>query len=128
MFMMQSSHKSSAHSFNILTYCFTYRNRDWTEESFFCTRRGREKKRRKISTLCISFSLSLSWCLSVLLVFFSFLIDNKNEEGEKEKAFCNIFYLLFLLCHHCLHIFINLYIASLSLRRTSKGLLCSSIW
>jgi hypothetical protein len=45
-----------------------------------CSYVPEEKKRKK--TL-LSLSLSLASC-----------IDNKNEEGENEKAFYNIFYLL----------------------------------
>jgi hypothetical protein len=42
-----------------------------------------QKRRREKKLSFLSLSLSLASC-----------IDNKNEEGENEKAFYNIFYLL----------------------------------
>ena len=65
----KSSSSSVIHSFSILTYHLTYRNRDWAKASFFYSRR---EEKRNIS---LSFSLHSSL----------FLIDNKNEEEEKKQ-------------------------------------------
>jgi hypothetical protein len=73
------SHKSSPHSLNILTYCFTCWNRDWIEESFFCTRR--EEKKILLSLSSVLFSSPPSSITKV-----------KRE--RKRRRFCNIFYLL----------------------------------
>ncbi len=54
-----------------------------------------EEKKRKKTLLSLSLSLSLASC-----------IDNKNEEGENEKAFYNIFLSSFFYAVTIAHIYL----------------------